>query len=290
MIRFGWMILVACVLVGCSRDVPAPSSAGIVSDVADPETGVKIRTRIETDKIGIADRLRVEVQIEWASPVSATLGEPDWDTTQWTRIDGTVRPVEVSNGGFKLVASFLLEPFLAGTYAVPAFEVFITPGSDSLTRTLLSIEIPIEVISVLDAQDAGVLEPAVGFIDPNLTSDIQSNSKYGVLGVAAVVFVFSAYIIWRLTRTTNPSTFRSAYELFERVADGLEPTESTAYDTLYQAFIRLDPRLQQTSEVRGMIEQCEQALFSPINTPTTDPVTMARHTLELLGQSATETL
>lgn len=288
MIRLCLMILVACVLAGCNRDAPAPTSDGIVTEVSDPETGVTVRTHIETDEIGIADRLRVEVRVEWTSPSSATLNEPDWADTQWTRIDGTIQPVELSDDGFVLVGEFLLEPFLAGTYEIPAFEVLITPDSDSPTRTLLSMTIPVQVLSVLDTEDAGVLEPASGFLDPSTPNDIQSKSKYGVFGIATVVFVVSAYIIWRLTRSAEPSTRRSAYELFNHVANGSDDTEAEAFDTLYQAFTLLDPRLQQTSEIQSMIQQCEQARFSPMGVGAEDPVSMARHTLELLGHCETE--
>ena len=215
---------------------------------------------------------------------STARASPDWAASDWTLIDSHREPIARTETGFAASSTYLIEPFLAGEYTIPSFGVEITPTPDAQPYPLVSLPLTIQVQSVLASEDSGELDPAAGFVDPETELANEPQPKAMLYALIAGVIFFSALVIWRLTRPSLQSqTPRSAYALLELVATGHEGSESDAYNTLYQAFTRLDPRLQHTSEIRSLIEQCECARFSANESSALDPQTIARHTLELLG-------
>lgn len=288
MIRCLLIILITTMLAGCSPDAPSPLVGGIEAEAFDPQSGVVILTQINDGEIASADRLRVEVRIQWASPVNVTLNEPDWAGEGWTRIDASQQPVQMTDSGFELTGSYLIEPFLPGEYTVPSFTAVITPHPDSESYELASPPIAVVVQSVLDSQDSGELDPSIGLLDPRAALPDQPNSKSLIYTIAGAMLISVLLVVWRLSRTSNRSGGQtSVFEQLQHVANGHDESESDAYNTLYNAFTRLDDRLQQTSEIRTLIEQCERARFSRSDTVSSPkilaPSAMARHTLELLG-------
>ena len=281
--------MITCLLCGCGGVEQHASLPGVETEAIDQRTGVKIRVHIGQSSITIAERVSVEVSIQWKEPVNVVLLDTDWASSQWTLIDHHQNPTKRIDDTYELKHSFLIEPFLAGTYALPEFSVQIMPEKDITPHTLESLPIELEVRSVLAATDTGELDPLSAFIEPfDLESPPQSINPLLILAIGSII-VCSAAVVWKLTRVTTITNQRSAYDQLALVAKGRCETQAIAYDHLYQALSKLDPRLQQTSEIRVLIEQCEQARFSQADAPSTDPQAMARHTLELLGESASDT-
>lgn len=278
-------------LVGCSRPDSASRSEGIDTQVIDQSTGTELRTHIERDQIGIADRVQINVQLEWTSPASTKLIEPQWSESEWELIESFYEPVQSNEGSFVLAASFVLEPFLAGEYATPVFTAEILSQPDSPAHTLESMPTPIRVLSVLDEQDSGELDPPNSFVDPTLDSSTETQSTLAIFIVIGVLALGIGLVLWHRLRTAKPmSPLASVYEQIEQVASGENHSILQGYDTLYHAFCRLDYRLQQTSEIGNFIQECERARFSGVDSNTLDPKAMAQHTLELLGCAEGDTV
>lgn len=291
MIRILCLILISLFITGCSRDTVSVPTDGIETQATDPQSGAEIRVHIADDDIEIADQLTVTVVIEWPDSVSLWPIEPNWDATGWTLIHRSQQPTSTTQSGFLTSISYLIEPFLPGSYAVPSFSVSILPDSEpadiaSSTYELESIPLSVQVQSVLETQEFGDLEPANGYLDPRAVLS-ENHEASSLLFVIALLFIVAVVMIYWVKRsiTSKSESEESVFFLLEKIAEDSSGSKADSYNTLYQIFDRLDLQLQQTSEIRSLIERCEHARFSmhPVN--DLDPRTIARHTLELLGKS-----
>ncbi len=281
-----WVGLLAMLLAGCSRAPTQTPTDGLETQITDPQSGVTLRMYIDRAEITAVDRLALDVELEWASPARASLIEPDWSASGWTLIEQHGEPAKLTDSGFVVRSTYLIEPFLPGAYTIPVFGAQVFPTPDAEPYQIESLTMDVQVRSVLDDQDAGELAPADGLVDPIALAPPRFRSTGWVYALVVVVAGIAGVIIWKLTRSSRDGIRSpSVYAQLEHVAEGRDASDTEAYNTLYHAFTRLDERLQQTSEIRAMIEQCERVRFSAGDASTLDPQTMARHTLELLGVS-----
>ena len=280
--------LLMVLMVGCANDSPTPETIGHDTGISDPTTGVTIRTHVDEDSISTADRIVLQVEIQWASPATVSLVEPDWNSAGWTLVDTHRDPVERTQAGFASTSAFTIEPFLPGEYKIPPISVEITPTLGAQSYQLDAVPMNIQVVSVLDLNDAGSLDPADGFLDPRATQAAEPTPNTRYLWVVAIIVLALVIIILRLTRKTPTSRTATVYSQLRRVANEQAGERAEAFRILHRAFSRLDRQLQQTSEIRTLIEQCERARFSPDAQASFDPQTLARHTLELLGINRSE--
>jgi hypothetical protein len=282
-------ILGMLVLGGCTRSPSVQAENGIDTEAMDPESGVVVRTHMDKDEIGIADRLKVQVFVEWEPPARAALVEPDFADSGWSLIESHQDPLVTTATGFVESSTFLLEPFLAGAYRVPAFWVEVTPDRNAKPYEFASMESSITVRSSLDAQDAGALDPAYGLAPPPSASDQRLSMSRMVIGGIVGFGIFAGLCFWWFTRgSLDRPKLESVLDQLQKVANNANQSDADAYDMLYHAITRLDERLQNTSEIRALIQSCEQARFSAGEHGALDPRAMARHTLELLGESESE--
>ncbi len=281
-----WAGLVAMLLMGCSRAPIQTPTDGLETQITDPQSGVILRMSIDRTEITAADRLALDIELEWALPARASLIEPDWSASEWTLVEQHGEPAKLTDSGFVVRSTYLIEPFLPGPYTTPVFGAQVFPTPDAEPYPIESMTMDVQVRSVLDDQNAGELAPANGLVDPTALAPTRFQSTGWVYALVVVVAGIAGVIIWKLTRSSGDGARSSSvYAQLEHVAKGREASDTEAYNTLYHAFTRLDERLQQTSEIRAMIEQCERARFSAGDVSTLDPQVMARHTLELLGVS-----
>lgn len=282
------LILCLLLLVGCQSKSTDPAPSGQSAQVIDPDSGTTLTVTAPTDSISTAERIQIQVEIQWVEPYEIKLVEPVWSETQWSVIQSTQEPTRVGGDGFITTHQYLIEPFLPGEYSIPAFGVGVTLRSDEAARTISASPLAVQVHSVLAAEDAGELEPFAQLYEPidAIPSQITNQALYWALGGGLVL---SGLIIYMLTRPATQATKnRSAYALLEEVARLKDGQSPHAYETLYLALCKLDPRLQQTSEIRVLIEQCERIRFSHDQAGELDAKQMARHTLDLLGASGSE--
>jgi len=278
-------ILCSLILLGCQAQDTDSVSSGQSSRVIDPESGTTLTVWAPTDSISTAERVSVSVEVIWKEPNSIELVEPEWDKSQWNLIQSTKDPTGIAGDGFITTHHYLIEPFLPGEYTVPVFGLEIASNPDEAARTITTSPLDIQVDSVLAAEDAGELEPVAQLYEP-VDAVASQNTNQAVYWALGGGLVLSGLIIYLLTRPTNQATKnRSAYALLEEVARVTDGQSPQAYETLYLALSKLDPRLQQTSEIQVLIEQCERIRFSHDQAGELDAKLMARHTLDLLGHS-----
>lgn len=276
-------VLFACILCGCARPGSPANTQGVHTKTVDPVSGVVIRTHTDRRSIRTADRLVVHFEVEWNSSASVRIIEPDWNLEGWERIDSSSEPIKSTPAGYVSTGSYLLEPFLGGDYIVPALVVEIQPLNSVQPHSLTSKPFDIMVESVLSDEDSGELSQAGGFYSPAppIEETANLNTVWGLIIGGSLTVI--CMLIWRRTRVDTTTERLNAYELFEQVADGDPHTQSQDYSQLHHAFSLLDLRLQRTSEISRLIEECERARFSQTPTHTLTAQAMARHTLELLG-------
>ncbi len=272
---------------GCQRSAENLKDTIVYQYVA-PDSHVSLSVILPTKKIGIAERLRVRVLVEWPSRLDVVIEDIAWDDGGWTLIDSVHRPLSEKNNAegeiTTLESEFILEPFLPGEYSIPPIRVAIT--SANLPRhTLQSESISISVESALNPDDIGELAPAAGPYIPLAESDQPSRIPLWVIVIGTSLLVIVLLIrssVRRMSVKTEDGPTPKA--ILQGIVNSSDIENDEAFDRLAIALSFLFPQLQETSEIRSMIEQCERARFSPNEQSLPDPARLAKHALELLGE------
>jgi hypothetical protein len=276
-------------LAGCSQSTGSESEHGVSTSITDPETGVQLQVNTSESTLLAADRLTVSVRAEWEAPYITQIVEPDWSASGWTLIMSSIHPVDQSENKFHQSATYLLEPFLPGEYSVPSIGAQIQSTETDLLRTLVSADIDIEVRSILNDDDQGIIKPAGGFILPLLDDTEPDSNSFYLYAAVGFGFVLLIAFLWLKARGSKERIENeSLFSILNRVAHDPQEDIQSSYDDLYNALSMLDDRLYRTSEIQSMIQTCEQVRFSDGHQVSVEPSLMAQHTLELLGNSMGE--
>lgn len=288
MIRWVLSIFVLCALAGCQSKPATENFSYNKQEVIDTNTQVLVQTWTDQETIGTADRIRVILAILRPADVSIELIDPFRENSQWTLISQSKSAPRYSTtdsdqSEFRSIHTFVLEPFLPGIYQIDSFEVHITHNENEPV-ILYTVPFEIEVKSVLASQDDHMLAPVSGYIDPERVGVLSREYGRVIVGTSVAVILFSTVIIWNLTRKSGAiQSDPSAYELLSQVSQDDSKSAQHNYQLIYDALLKLDPRLRATSEIRSMIDLCERARYSGIEMKVSDPQSMAKYTLELLG-------
>ena len=289
MIRVLFSILLVSLLfgafVGCSQVSASGGDTGFETQVSDPHSGVVVRTHVDRDEISVSDRLWVWVEVQWGADARAAIVEPDWDSSEWTLVESKQETAVQIKNGFVQRTSYLIEPFLPGAYEIPSFGVDIYPASmDAEPYRIESMRQKIQVLSVLDAQDAGTLEDDSALIDPLAFEQPTGQRRGGLYILGAFVLGGAVIVAWLMLRSTGRRLkSESLRDQLTSIANGQGIDEFDAYSTLYRVFTVLGNGLEQTSEIKSMIEACERARFAGTEHDLPDPKALASHALGLLG-------
>ena len=279
-VPIAWIVIL---LSGCGQTGPSASTRGVTTETIDAQSGTLIRTRLDASEIGIADRLFVEVRIEWQSPAWASMQEVDWAGHGWSVIFASDGTVAASGDERSSVSTYLVEPFLPGEYTIPPFEVELTLNEAAVPYVISTEPLLVEVLSSLAPDDAGELSFIDGVYDPSLPAPPPARSQWLMIVVLAGLAGSAIWIgLYFHQRRMHEIRDLQPGDLLEQIMGGHCQSESEAYDRLYQSLCLLNPGLQQTSEIRGYIEICEEARFSPSQLPPHDPTDIARQVLDLL--------
>jgi len=276
-------------LPACSKLSESHAQVGTTVSVSDPESGVNLSVRTNLNEMTIANRIRITSELSWAEDVDASFSTPIWDDFGWTLIEQLNTPVSTNEQGYFQSSTFVLEPFLPGEYAIPSIEVKIMQLDTEISTGIQSDPIKITVAGILAEDDAGELAEPDGFFDPDLipVETEDQSSLYIFIGFAG--FIIVVFIIWLLrSKSKSNEATQSIYQQLKSIAQSAESNDSTTYQKLYQAIMRLDNRLLQTSEFGTLVEQCEVAIYSQDGRSDLTPQAMAKHTLELLGSTEQE--
>lgn len=191
------VLILAVTGIGCKQDQATTSQkpAGIEKDYRQGPVEVVLETDQKT--ITIADMLNLSIAVLAESKDSVKLPEFDEKVGDFS-IKSSHQPVPEleDDGRVRYEKSLILEPFLAGTYTIPALDVTVTrPDKDAAAPLTIRTEpVQIEVKSVLPA-DA---KPALHEIQPPVS--LPGRIYWWIAGAAAAAllliggfFGFSVY-------------------------------------------------------------------------------------------------
>jgi hypothetical protein len=286
-----WLFLIFALsifgITGCQR-AASDIEERVVYEYTSPESRATLTVILPTLSLGIADRLNVRVLVESPPLFAVRVDDIDWEDGGWTLIDAIHHPLKEGDRTQGEIVTFeseyVLEPFLPGEYVIPSIHVHLTMKSE-VGSVLQSDPIAVTVDSSLEPEDIGELAPAAeSFIPPPESQPKPSQAWLIVTG--AFVIIIIAYLVWRSIRRGRAisSHEQSPKDLLQGVVDSTDLHREDAFAQLARALSLLFPRIQETSEIRGMIEECEQARFSLDHQASVDPSSLAKHALELLGE------
>ncbi len=276
------LMLLSVLLAGCDRSPTATRSEPVVHRAVEPVTETWYEVRFEPDTIGVADRLWVIASWRWTQGVETTLVEPDWAAHDWTVIQSIHEAPQRDEDGYLAQWRVLLEPFLPGAYTIPSGSLRVeSPLLAQPVSILIQEPMAVSVMGVLAEGDRGELNPIA---DPTLPSD-QSHETSGHAGliIAIVVSTVALMVLVVMRRDDTRGHGRSIAEQLVQIRDQSELDREEGFRKLERIFDRLDPRLRNTSEFRGMIRTCEQARYACESDAHASPSKIAAYTLELLG-------
>jgi len=274
-------------ITGCQK-ATSEIAERVVYEYSSPESPTTLTVILPTTTLGIADRLSVQVLVESPPPFTVRVDDIDWEDGGWTLIDAVHHPIRESDGAegkiMTLESEYVLEPFLPGEYEIPSIHVQFTSVT-GVAHVLQSESFAVTVDSALDSKDIGELAPAADSFIPPLQSQPPRSQAWLVVAATSALLII-AFLVWKSMSGIRVATNdeQSSKDLLQEVADSTGINREDAFAQLARALSLLFPRLQETSEIRGMIEECEQARFSQDQQTSADPSTLAKHALELLGE------
>lgn len=279
--------IAAVSMSGCGQSAPLAQHAQVYQ-YDDPESNTTLRISADSTSISVAARLTVHIEVEWELGDKVVFEDTDWSSGGWELVDQIRSPVESISGAqparLRLVKDVVLEPFLPGEYTIPLIQVHIQE-SNANERTIQSEPIPVQVLSVLTPDDTEELSPPSGeYVLPVPGKSDHTALLSVFIGVCLVVLIFLLRVYARRNRT-SPEIQASPYDLLHEVAHSQTMDAHEGYEKVYTALTSLFAELQQTSEIRAMIEQCESARFSGQPGVHSTPETIAKHALEILGDN-----
>ncbi|MFH0982443.1 MAG: hypothetical protein V2A79_13025 [Planctomycetota bacterium] len=136
-------VLCVCLgLAGCGRSTPDASGNANSADEVKPivktaEVGpVKMTVRADKDRITIAERLQLAIEVIAANGVDVEMAEPGERLNEFQIRSFTNRPAEPVEGGRRWTQTYDLDIFLSGQYSIPELESrFIDRREESPRRS-----------------------------------------------------------------------------------------------------------------------------------------------------------
>ncbi|MFK7883988.1 MAG: hypothetical protein AB8F26_07390 [Phycisphaerales bacterium] len=232
---------------------------------------------VTADRSELATSERIQITITLNRPLAkpVTLIEPDWQGANWTITDSfDAEPQFIDPNRIVRQRTITLEPFLDGDYVLPA--VAIVWGNPELPIRLETTPISVTVNSVLDADDAGILDAPTSTLPP-----LKTEPFHPLLPIAALlVFLGAALMVWRLTRPPNDrqSTEPDPISDLLRIATSPEIGDTVRVHRLLESLPR-----HQRNQLKSLIKRCEQSRFDPTSTGDLDHSGIAREALKVLG-------
>ncbi|MCK4660194.1 MAG: hypothetical protein KAV82_11790 [Phycisphaerae bacterium] len=213
-----WLAVIALAagLGGCGEEATEPN-ANDDEDAVKPivktaERGpVKMTVTADRNRITIAERLTLTIEVFAEEGVDIEMGEPGEKLSQFQIRDFQNRPAEPVEGGRRWTRVYDLDIFLSGEYSIPEIQAAFVdhrqedpdhPGEGVLTGTIRTEPFTIEVASLLE----GEFDPTV-FRDISGPVELPVEHSYpwvGIVAAGVVVVVAGGVVVFLLLRRREP--------------------------------------------------------------------------------------
>jgi hypothetical protein len=198
------------VLFSCtpeSADTPLSEDAGFFKTYI--QGSVTLDQRINKKEISIAEQL--ELVLETAVPENMEVEFPTYSASlgDFTLIDVKNHPARMAGTGENVrvihVVTYLLEPYLPGTYSIPAMTVtFLATNKGTETTKITTEEIQVPVKSLLDKNTGSVeIKDIKGPL--SLPENTALQILLIVTGLLLVILGIAGFLYWRkISRNKKP--------------------------------------------------------------------------------------
>jgi hypothetical protein len=174
------VLFVCLFLAGCGKGAPAANANANGAEEVKPivktaEVGpVKMTVTADKNRITIAERLKLTIEITAASGVDIEMGEPGDQLNEFQVRNFTNRPAEAVEGGRRWARTYDLDIFLSGEYSVPAIEArFIDHRKEDASQRGGPTSQPVEGIIRTEPFTVTVTSLLEGTFDPAKFRDIK---------------------------------------------------------------------------------------------------------------------
>ncbi|MFI4898336.1 MAG: hypothetical protein ACIARR_10975, partial [Phycisphaerales bacterium JB059] len=247
-------LLIGASLLGCARRASDESNEPAL--VSSTEAGpVSLRVEVDHDTMRSVDRVRVDLIASIAAGARLEGFGFDAELDGWTIIDDRAETV-LTDPGRVHRRHLVLEPFLEGTYEVPAVRATWREGDRA--GVALSQALQIEVTSVLEPEDPlslGEFRP-VPEAPPAARGRVTPVWAMAALGLMGGLDLLIALVMLR--RRGRSDATGAILERLERIAAGAEDVEQAGAE----AAAALRCLAGKPDEVtRRLIDQLDDARF-----------------------------
>jgi len=280
----------AVAIGACGADRAAPPPPPTNAAVTDRATGVSVRLELDSDTITVAETITARMSLTWpdgvqAEPITPIVRSADESgdsdaAPQLPEITPETRgPIRATDGGFSRTLTMRIEPELPGSFQLAEAGARIDPR-DGPRRIVRLCSVPFAVVSVLEPDDAGELEPSVGFRTSEAPAHANAE-RWIILGAAALLAACIAVAV--ILKRAGHAHDHAGTDPLAAARDAIEQDEldDTALNTLYHAAVEILPDGPDTT---ALIHELDAARFGRSRAAARRAHRLARR---VLGSEAT---
>lgn len=212
-------------LVSCSgreADAPVEPPPALSATAESGPASVMVSTRRST--IGVPEDLRVRIETRIEPGFVLDGPAPGQRLGEWTVLELTALPPRLGDdGATQRVYELVLEPFLAGSYEIPAIELGFRSLEGEQTGVVRSTPLTVEVTSVLDddSLDVGAQRDVL---------DLPEPEPFAWDTVALIVIVGFGGVVLAMVALLVRSRLRREVSVFDDAMDQIDDLEAGELD------------------------------------------------------------
>ena len=242
-------------LAGCSGEPSGTSPEPMVHRV-EGHGGAVVMT-VTPSRPTVADQIRLTLMVEVDEGVE--VGFPDFDGTvgDFTLVSaGAAETTLLESGRVRATRTSVIEPFLAGTYDLPAAMVVLTRPEGNESQSLETPQVSLEVSSIVGDDEAAALR---GIAPPEDPPVWKGRVGYALLIGGVLLAAATMAIFWMRRRrepTVEPTP--SAHLLAYRQLDRIQAAGYLQRGQISQFYLEVSGVLRQYIERRFTLHAPEQ--------------------------------
>jgi hypothetical protein len=273
-------------LTGCDKTAPSPGNKAFAIDLEFPRGPLTVHVRVDSNSVSIAQLLTVELEAAIQPGYTVKMPPVDKLLEQFGIVDRDALGDQLDEDMRTVrTVRYELEPFLTGTYDIPAFEFqFSDVNEPDKTYTLETEPIPVEITSLLgEDRDNLVIEDIEDVV--TLPTQIRWLWIWVSIGCWSVVIAMGILMVYlkkkRMTEIVR--LFKPAHEIaYDRLRrlvaeDLIESGQLKAFYERISTILRhyIEDRFQLRAPERTTEEFLQELKHSP-DLPETDKQDLAK--------------